>query len=228
MNLALSSVQGLNLPAKLGSFAASRAPENPQSLDRYSYAMNNPLRYTDPTGLFATPEEEQFWRALHDLVDQGYTASLLNDAFWTSAHIKQDSYCYACMNALKGIQAAAKARTQFGHPYEEDPSGQDSDGDGIPDTFDCSLFVQWSYQQVGVDIGRTTWTQRSRTAPINEWELRPGDLIFYYPDRNGKGPTHVTMYIGPGMMVEIHDYGYTVGAEAVRSSGFVGNRRPRY
>ena len=51
VNLALSSVQGLNLPAKLGSFAASRAPNNPQSLDRYSYVLNNPLRHTDPTGL---------------------------------------------------------------------------------------------------------------------------------------------------------------------------------
>jgi hypothetical protein len=25
-------------------------PQNPQALDRYSYVLNNPLRYTDPTG----------------------------------------------------------------------------------------------------------------------------------------------------------------------------------
>ncbi len=27
-------------------------PQNPQALDRYCYALNNPLRYTDPTGHF--------------------------------------------------------------------------------------------------------------------------------------------------------------------------------
>ncbi len=32
------------------------SPANPQSLNRYAYTLNNPLRYTDPTGHY-TPEE---------------------------------------------------------------------------------------------------------------------------------------------------------------------------
>lgn len=36
-------------------------PDNTQSYNRYSYCLNNPLRYTDPTGLFrALPKE--FWQ----------------------------------------------------------------------------------------------------------------------------------------------------------------------
>ncbi|MBC7264510.1 MAG: hypothetical protein H5T64_09190 [Chloroflexi bacterium] len=31
-------------------------PGNPQALNRYSYVLNNPLRYTDPTGLFSEEE----------------------------------------------------------------------------------------------------------------------------------------------------------------------------
>ncbi|HEY53273.1 MAG TPA: RHS repeat-associated core domain-containing protein [Caldilineae bacterium] len=31
-------------------------PGNPQSLNRYSYVLNNPLRYTDPTGMFTEDE----------------------------------------------------------------------------------------------------------------------------------------------------------------------------
>jgi hypothetical protein len=31
-------------------------PANPQSLNRYSYVLNNPLRYTDPTGMFSEEE----------------------------------------------------------------------------------------------------------------------------------------------------------------------------
>ncbi len=29
---------------------------NPQSLSRYAYVLNNPLRYTDPTGMFSEDE----------------------------------------------------------------------------------------------------------------------------------------------------------------------------
>jgi RHS repeat-associated protein len=34
-------------------------PGNPQSLNRYSYALNNPMRYTDPTGMIAEDEQEE-------------------------------------------------------------------------------------------------------------------------------------------------------------------------
>jgi RHS repeat-associated protein len=33
-------------------------PGNPQSLNRYSYVLNSPLRYTDPSGHFEVPEGE--------------------------------------------------------------------------------------------------------------------------------------------------------------------------
>ena len=36
-------------------FAGSGRVENPQTWNRYAYALNNPLRYTDPLGLFASP-----------------------------------------------------------------------------------------------------------------------------------------------------------------------------
>jgi RHS repeat-associated protein len=35
-------------------------PGNPQALNRYSYALNNPLRYTDPTGMFSEDEIMQY------------------------------------------------------------------------------------------------------------------------------------------------------------------------
>src|SRR5580698_11303674 len=33
---------------------------NPQSLNLYSYALNNPLKYTDPTGLYCTYFKSNF------------------------------------------------------------------------------------------------------------------------------------------------------------------------
>lgn len=39
----------------------NRAPRNPQSLNRYSYVLNNPLRYIDPTGHFADGGNDGDW-----------------------------------------------------------------------------------------------------------------------------------------------------------------------
>jgi len=244
VNLALSSVQGLNLPAKAGSFAASRAPSNPQSLDRYSYVLNNPLRYTDPTGLLT--EVEKFFIHLRTINEHG-TDYLKVQTYLTLVHIQLAGAAgedvTALKNALKGIFAAGYALSLQGTPYAS-PGGYDLNGDGVvnyqevngvwdshdlhssqpPDSIDCSGVAVWSYIQVGVELDRSTFDQYGNLGDADE--LRPGDLIYYYNTK--QGPAHVTMYIGEGMMVEIHDYGYTVGAEAVRSSGWVGNRRPRY
>jgi hypothetical protein len=42
-------------------------PGNPQALNRYAYALNNPLRYTDPTGRF-TEDELLRWGISPDLI----------------------------------------------------------------------------------------------------------------------------------------------------------------
>lgn len=53
----LIHMNGRVYDAKLGRFIQAdphiQAPSNSQSLNRYSYVMNNPLSYTDPTGYFA-------------------------------------------------------------------------------------------------------------------------------------------------------------------------------
>ena len=38
------------------------SPANPQSLNRYAYTLNNPLRYTDPTGHFSKEQIEDYLR----------------------------------------------------------------------------------------------------------------------------------------------------------------------
>ena len=43
-------------------------PTNPQSLNRFSYVLNNPVRYTDPTG----HSWKDFWRGVKNLLETGY------------------------------------------------------------------------------------------------------------------------------------------------------------
>jgi RHS repeat-associated protein len=47
-----SSLGRFITPDPLGNFVAD--PTNPQSWDMYAYALNNPLRYIDPTGYDAS------------------------------------------------------------------------------------------------------------------------------------------------------------------------------
>jgi RHS repeat-associated protein len=44
-------------------------PGNPQSLNRYAYGLNNPVRYTDPTGRFTESELQDFGFSA-ELIDQ--------------------------------------------------------------------------------------------------------------------------------------------------------------
>ncbi len=51
-------------------------PANPQSLNRYSYVLNNPLKYVDPTGLIVEFEnEEEILQLLADIEEDGGTLS---------------------------------------------------------------------------------------------------------------------------------------------------------
>jgi len=192
VNLALSSVQGLNMPAKLGSFAASRAPQNPQSLDRYSYVLNNPLRYTDPTGLLTEDE----WIALRDAGDklraQGYSDAEIQRIM--TGHGYGTRGDLAAANAW--LMTMASTDYDFGHykmKYLEP---------GIW-SFDCSGFVQWAYGDVGVTLADFAQTQYDEAAQvISRADLLPGDLVFYEGTYEaGSRMTHVAMYVGAGKVV---------------------------
>ena len=95
----------------------------------------------------------------------------------------------------KGVGAVAFARTMVGTPYVW--GGTSKNG------VDCSGLTYLAYQKMGVDIGRTTYSQYANTARISKDQLQPGDLVFGRFGADGKnGPAHVGMYIGNGKTIE--------------------------
>ena len=95
----------------------------------------------------------------------------------------------------KGVGAVAFARTMLGTPYVW--GGTNKNG------VDCSGLTYLAYQKMGVDIGRTTYSQYANTARISKDQLQPGDLVFSRFGADGKnGPAHVGMYIGNGKTIE--------------------------
>ncbi len=60
-------------------------PGNPQSLNRYSYVLNNPLRYTDPTGMFEQEAIEEYLQSLNpDNWQDILKLWMADDQWWTA------------------------------------------------------------------------------------------------------------------------------------------------
>ena len=62
--------------------------------------------------------------------------------------------------------------------------------------FDCSGLMYWAFKQVGINIGRSTYSQINSGIEVPLNDLKPGDLLFY------SNLGHVGMYIGNGQWIE--------------------------
>jgi cell wall-associated NlpC family hydrolase len=81
------------------------------------------------------------------------------------------------------------ACAQLGKPYQFGAAG--------PDAFDCSGLTSAAWAAAGVTIPHQSAGQRDAVAYIDEADLIPGDLVFYYSDIS-----HVAIYAGGGMIVQ--------------------------
>jgi cell wall-associated NlpC family hydrolase len=95
--------------------------------------------------------------------------------------------------ALPGGRAGALVRAAMalvGTPYVW--------GGASPSGFDCSGFVWYAYNRIGVAIPRTADVQFAAGRPV-EGDPLPGDLVFF--QTYDYGASHVGLYIGNGWFV---------------------------
>ena len=92
----------------------------------------------------------------------------------------------------------ASAEKLLGKPYRY---GGNYPPLGNSDGTDCSGLCQWAYNDNGIRISRTTYTQIQEGKVITQSEARPGDLVFTrgYGD-NG----HVVMFLSHNGDGSIH------------------------
>ncbi len=110
--------------------------------------------------------------------------------------------------------AVRVACAQIGKPYIWAAAG--------PTSFDCSGLMVYAWGKAGVKLRHFTGWQWQDTTPITRSQLRPGDLVFFYP------PTHhhVGMYIGNGWMVNAPHTGDVVREARIDNLPIAGYRRP--
>ena len=124
--------------------------------------------------------------------------------------------------SAQGRVAAQWALAQVGKPYLWGGTG--------PGAFDCSGLVMRAWEAAGVALPRVTTDQVNAGSRVGLGELQPGDLLFYDTGAPGGSPSHVTMYVGGGQMVNSPRTGQLIRVEPVDgayySSVFVAAVRP--
>ncbi|WP_373862347.1 NlpC/P60 family protein [Nocardia acidivorans] len=111
-----------------------------------------------------------------------------------------------------GTSALAAGLTRIGAPYVWGAVG--------PEQFDCSGLVQWAFHQVGKNVPRTSQQQAGYGTPVDEKDLQPGDVVFFYSDIS-----HVGIYAGNGLMLHASTFGVPVQVAPMGSTPFHSARR---
>ncbi|MCZ0986956.1 C40 family peptidase [Streptomyces diastatochromogenes] len=163
-------------------------------------------KLTDVERLLASLTPEQL-SAIAGLEQQGVTAA--QDKLVTSGALGKA----AAPSSAGGERAVRYAMDQIGKPYQWGATG--------PKSYDCSGLTSQAWDHAGTPIPRTSQEQWARLKRIPLTDLRPGDLVVYFPEA-----THVAMYVGDGKVVQAPRPGEKVKLSPLASYPVLGAVRP--
>ncbi|WP_327133562.1 NlpC/P60 family protein [Streptomyces sp. NBC_01343] len=112
-----------------------------------------------------------------------------------------------------GGAALTYATEQIGKPYVWGAEG--------PGSFDCSGLTSQAWAHAGRSIPRTSQEQWARLPKVPLDELRPGDLVVYFPTA-----THVALYVGDGKVIQAPRPGAKVKVSPIAANPLLGAVRP--
>ncbi|MFH9065195.1 NlpC/P60 family protein [Streptomyces coeruleorubidus] len=115
--------------------------------------------------------------------------------------------------SAEGGRAVRYAVRQLGKPYEWGAEG--------PKSYDCSGLTSQAWAEAGTPVPRTSQEQWERLERVPLTELRPGDLVVYFPKA-----THVALYLGDGMVVQAPRPGAKVKVSPIAANPVLGAVRP--
>lgn len=98
--------------------------------------------------------------------------------------------------------------------------------------YDCSSLVYRLYKEAGLVLSGTAAEQGEdcykKAQIINKKDLKPGDLIFYSYEENGRfrNISHVAIYVGDGKMVHAANTSRGVVLDLLRTGSVVFYARP--
>lgn len=113
----------------------------------------------------------------------------------------------------RAAAAVQYAMAQVGDAYVYGAAGESA--------FDCSGLTMRAWAQAGVSLPHSSRMQFASGPQVAASDLQPGDLVFYYSPIS-----HVSLYIGNGLIVDAANPGAGVRVAGVYSMPYVGAVRP--
>ncbi|MFD8725824.1 NlpC/P60 family protein [Streptomyces sp. NPDC059629] len=113
----------------------------------------------------------------------------------------------------EGDRAVRYAVQQLGKPYEWGAAG--------PKAYDCSGLTSQAWDHAGTPIPRTSQEQWAGLPHVPLNQLRPGDLVVYFPEA-----THVALYLGGGRVVQAPRPGAKIKVSPIAANPILGAVRP--
>ncbi|QOV35602.1 C40 family peptidase [Streptomyces ferrugineus] len=130
-------------------------------------------------------------------------------AFLASGALAHDDH----KPSRESARAIRYAKRQLGKPYKWGAEG--------PKSYDCSGLTSKAWAHAGTRIPRTSQEQWAKLKRVPLTELRPGDLVVYFPDA-----THVALYLGKGKVVQAPRTGEKIKISPIASNPVLGAVRP--
>ncbi|MEV6427514.1 C40 family peptidase [Nocardia sp. NPDC051463] len=124
-------------------------------------------------------------------------------------------------DGTKGSSAVSAASAWLGTPYVWGGGNNLGPSGG---GFDCSGLTQYAIAQAShgeVVLPRTTYEQIYSGVRIDPRDVRPGDLVFPGSSFSSRGPEHVQLAAGNGMVIEAPYTGATVSWSRMSNDAIV-------
>ena len=102
---------------------------------------------------------------------------------------------------VTGDQIVALAKQNLGVPYKW--------GGTTPSGFDCSGFVYYVLNTLGISASRTLSTMYAQGTEVSKANLKPGDVVFF-KNTYKSGLSHVGIYVGDGKFIHSPSSGKVV------------------
>lgn len=143
------------------------------------------------------------------------------EGYVSSEYIVFSDSAAVTSNSALGAQIVEYAMQFLGRSYVYGASG--------PNSFDCSGFTSYVYQNFGYTLNRSAAGQYSNGTSIDQSQLQPGDLLVWRAYGSSKTATHVGIYIGNNQYIHASStHGYITINDmdyAANSRYLVGVRR---
>lgn len=194
--LATAARKALDSELKLAAETKQRKEEAATQLKEVErmLASLSPAQLTE----LGTREAEDTATAQRELIDSGKLGS-------GGAQLRNPT--------VAGGTALTYAAAQIGKPYVWGAEG--------PASFDCSGLTSQAWAHAGREIPRTSQEQWARLPRVPLDELRPGDLVVYFPTA-----THVALYVGEGKVIQAPRPGARVKVSPIAANPLLGAVRP--